>query len=96
MREIPWSTPLSIRLQNGTERRFAGPYDALDFLENEWPTHGKHYERAMRDCRAAFTRTGFADIARESFISACIEASFGLSNTLASHKLYNQAWKKTG
>lgn len=47
MREVPWRVPLSVTLQNGMNRQFCGVYDALDFLENEWPMHGKHQARAV-------------------------------------------------
>lgn len=41
MKQVLWRVPLSVTLQNGMPRRFCGPYDALDFLEHEWPCHGK-------------------------------------------------------
>ncbi|MBL3685243.1 DUF982 domain-containing protein (plasmid) [Sinorhizobium meliloti] len=40
MKELRWRVSVSVTLQNGTTRQFCGPYDALDFLENEWPNHG--------------------------------------------------------
>ncbi|MGZ2471908.1 hypothetical protein FB007_13223 [Sinorhizobium medicae] len=48
MKEIPWRVPLSAKLQNGIERRFCGPYDALDFLEHEWPNYGRRFHRRQR------------------------------------------------
>ncbi|PDT39454.1 MULTISPECIES: DUF982 domain-containing protein [Sinorhizobium] len=85
MKEIPWRIALSVRLQNGIERRFCGPYDALDFLENEWPNHGRRYYQAVRDCRAALSRLQTAEVARLSFIDACIEASMPFAETRGSH-----------
>lgn len=67
MKEILWRVPLSVTLQNGMSRRFTGPYEALDFLEYEWPCHGKRYHRAVRDCRAALSGILSTEVARASF-----------------------------
>jgi len=73
--DIPWHQPITVKLQNGAERRFAGAYDALDFLENEWPLrHGSHYDSARSLCRAALDRVISSEAAREAFISSCLEA----------------------
>ncbi|ASP86730.1 DUF982 domain-containing protein [Sinorhizobium meliloti] len=85
MKEIPWRVPLSVRLQNGIERRFCGPYDALDFLEHEWPNHGRRFHRAVRDCRAALSSLQTAEVARRSFIDACIEASMPFAEARRDH-----------
>ncbi|RVK26067.1 DUF982 domain-containing protein [Sinorhizobium meliloti] len=55
MKQVLWRVPLSITRQNGMSHRFCGPYDALDFLEPEWPSQGKWQRRALRDCRAALS-----------------------------------------
>lgn len=88
--DIPWRQPITVQLQNGTERRFTGAYDALDFLENEWPVRkGRHYENAIRQCRAALIRAGTAEEAREAFIASCLEAALpwapGYHCTFPSH-----------
>jgi hypothetical protein len=81
MTNIPWHKPVTVRLQNGTDRRFSGAYDALDFLENEWPIRrGRHYHNAIRLCRAALERTLSAEVAREAFLASCIEAALPWSN----------------
>lgn len=73
--DLPWSTALVVTFQNGTEHIFHGPYDALDFLENEWPLrHGIRYNRATRSCRGALNKMTPLAIAREDFVSACFEA----------------------
>ena len=73
--DIPWQKPISVQLQNGTERQFLGAYDALDFLENEWPIRkGRHYQNTISLCRAALNRSVSPEVARESFMAACIEA----------------------
>lgn len=77
--DLPWSVPLTIRLQCGLERTFASVYEALDFLENEWPMRrGQRYERAVRTCRGALNKSTPAAVAREAFIAACLEAGMPL------------------
>ncbi|WP_165351057.1 DUF982 domain-containing protein [Ciceribacter ferrooxidans] len=72
---ITWCKPVIIRLPSGLTRRFDGPYEAKDFLENEWPLRrGRHRDNASRQCEAALKRIGSAEIAREAFIAAAIEA----------------------
>lgn len=79
LNEIPWSIPLTVRLSNGLTRSFASVYEAVDFLENEWPLRkGERYERALRTCRRALNRMTPAAVAREAFIAACLEAGMPL------------------
>lgn len=81
--DMPWLVPLDVRMQNGIQRIFTGPYEALDFLENEWPMRrGQKYERAVRLCRGALNRTTPPAVAREAFVSACLEAGMPISATL--------------
>jgi len=73
--DIPWQQPITVQLQNGTERRFTGAYEAFDFLENEWPVRrGRHYESAKSLCRAALNRSISNEVAREAFVASCLEA----------------------
>ncbi len=75
LNDVRWTRPLTIRLQCGLERTFTGIYDALDFLENEWPLrHGARHERAVKTCRGALNGVVPAIIAREAFTAACLEA----------------------
>ncbi len=86
LNDIPWTRPVTIRLQCGLERTFTGVYDALDFLENEWPLrHGERHERAVKTCRGALNRVVPAVIAREAFLTACLEA--GMPVVLAPSKI---------
>ena len=87
MKEILWQAPLSVTLQNGMSRRVCGPYDALDFLEYEWPCHGKRYHRAVRDCRAALSGLLSAEAARATFVAACAEASLACNDDHAGRAL---------
>lgn len=76
--DVRWTRPVKVRLQCGLEHTFTSIYDALDFLENEWPIrHGQHHEQAVKRCRRALSGIIPAEIAREAFFGACLEA--GLS-----------------
>jgi hypothetical protein len=73
--DSPFKRPVTARLQSGLEHTFHNAYDALDFLENEWPSRrGELWRRAVRKCRAAVDSSGPSDIAQEAFVSACLEA----------------------
>lgn len=79
MKDVPWRMPLSVTLQNGMSRRFCSAYDALDFLEYEWPVHGPRHARAVEACREALQHPQYSETARNCFLAACIEASFACS-----------------
>ncbi len=73
-RDIPWSHPLKVTVRSGMDRTFASVYDALDYLENEWPQKRGHcYDRAVLDCKRGLLGLVPADVAREAFIAACLE-----------------------
>ncbi|MDX0664471.1 DUF982 domain-containing protein [Sinorhizobium medicae] len=87
LNEIPWTIPLTVRLSNGLTHSFASVYEALDFLENEWPLRrGERYERAVRTCRRALNRMTPAAVAREAFIAVCLEAGMPLVMTPPAQK----------
>ncbi len=74
-RDIPWSHPLGVTLRAGMDRTFSSVYEALDFLENEWPQkHGACYDRAIVTCRRGLSGLAPTEVAREAFIAACLEA----------------------
>ena len=80
--DLPWRAPVKVHLQCGLERTFVSVYDALDFLENEWPLRrGERYGRAVRRCRGALARITPVEMAREAFIAACLEAGMPLVMT---------------
>ena len=84
--DLPWSVPLTVRLQNGLQHIFAGPREALDFLENEWPQRrGQKYEQAVRLCQRALHRCAPLAIAREAFIAACLETGLPVTATPSPH-----------
>ncbi|MBZ7927145.1 DUF982 domain-containing protein (plasmid) [Ensifer adhaerens] len=73
--EMPWSVPLQVTFQNGNKRTFSSVFDALVFLETEWPRRrGRRYEQAVEVCRRVLNRTAPVAIAREAFVAACLEA----------------------
>jgi hypothetical protein len=50
-------------------------YEALAYLHNRWPTDQGHYFQAAKFvCRQSINGTATAELAREAFISAAIEA----------------------
>jgi hypothetical protein len=74
-RDIPWSQPLKVTLRAGMDRTFVSVYEALDFMENEWPLKdGEYYDRAVLACRRGLTGVVPTELAREAFIAACLEA----------------------
>ncbi|MCV9965682.1 DUF982 domain-containing protein [Pararhizobium sp. BT-229] len=75
IRDIPWTHPLKVTLCSGLERTFSTVYEALDFLENEWPLkRGERYDRAVVCCQRALKRMTPPAVAREAFVAACLEA----------------------
>src|SRR5260221_14156448 len=54
---------------------FVGAYDALDFLQYEWPLrHGELYGRAIKTCCGALGGATPLVVSREAFVAACREA----------------------
>ncbi len=73
--DFTWNVPVELELPCGLTRRFLNAYDALDFLDAEWPTRrGPAYERALRLCRKALRGTRATELARSAFIAAADEA----------------------
>ncbi|QLF68410.1 DUF982 domain-containing protein [Peteryoungia desertarenae] len=73
--EFNWAKPVELTLPSGITRRFCNAYDALDFLDAEWPTRrGAAYERAIRLCRNALRSDKAAELSRIGFIAAAMEA----------------------
>lgn len=80
---LPWQSPLTVRFQCGLERTFSSVYEALDFLENEWPVRrGARYGLAVKLCRRALNRAVPAAVAREAFVAACLEAGLPVAAAL--------------
>ena len=76
MYDIPWSKPIRLEFPRSLPRVVDGPRAALELLDNEWPAReGRHHAAAKEMCRAAIARLTSPDAARETFISASIEAA---------------------
>jgi hypothetical protein len=72
---IEWKAPVRIRIGNGSADIIKGPNNAFEALNNRWPAgHGHHYADAKMTCSMAATGEIPAEIARERFIAAAIEA----------------------
>ncbi|KPF46134.1 DUF982 domain-containing protein [Rhizobium sp. AAP43] len=69
--DFTWTVPVELQLPCGLTRRFLNAYDALDFLDAEWPTRrGDAYARAIRLCRIALRSPSATELARAAFIAA--------------------------
>jgi hypothetical protein len=72
----PWRAPVRVRIGHGASERVEGPSDAIYYLQHRWPTgQGRYFRQAMSDCKRATEGTIPAEVAKESFISAALEAS---------------------
>jgi hypothetical protein len=84
LRDVIWTKSLRVRPKTGLERSFCSIHDALDYLDNEWPfREGKYHLRAVTACRGALHRIISAEVAREAFIAACLEASMDVALDIA-------------
>ena len=80
--DVLFRAPVRVRLQCGLERTFLRVYDALDYLEREWPLRrGERYKKAVDKCRGALSCFAPVEVAREAFIAACLEAGMPLVMT---------------
>lgn len=70
-----WRAPVLVRIDHGASERVDGPSDAIHYLQNRWPAErGTYYSQAIADCKQAAEGMIPAEVAKESFISAAIEA----------------------
>lgn len=77
LNDMPFLRPFIVKMHGGLEHKFLNAYDALDFLENEWPMRaGPFYEAAVRACRETLAGTGSVMAARAALVAACFEAGF--------------------
>jgi hypothetical protein len=67
--------PVFVRIGHGPCESIYSPVEALDYLTNRWPPErGQHYLSAVYTCREASEARLPAEIAREAFTAAAIEA----------------------
>ena len=75
-RGAPWCAPVLIRIGYGSSEIVDGPIKALHFMNHRWPMErGAHYASAVSRCTDAVDGLGSAEVARESFVSAALEAA---------------------
>lgn len=71
----PFRVPVLVRIGHGSSESVDSASDAMFYLHRRWPhERGEHYSRAVRDCKKAAEGLIPAEVARESFVSASIEA----------------------
>lgn len=71
----PWRAPVLVRIGYGSSEKVESPSDALHYLKHRWPhERGSHYARAISLCKTATEGLVPAEMAKEAFISAAIEA----------------------
>lgn len=93
IRDVAWTLPLKVTLQNGLERTFSSVYEALDFLEHEWPCkRGERHDRAVVCCQRALNRMTPPAVAREAFVAACLES--GMPAVMAVPLPYRQSSRR--
>lgn len=86
MNAMPFAKPFRLELQGGLERMFLNTYDALDFLENEWPLRsGDAYERALAACREALQGRLSCRQVRAALLAACREAGLRPIGSFGGH-----------
>jgi hypothetical protein len=70
MKDVKWSEPVLIALENGMPRKFQCVYDAYDFLLHEWALPlGQKYQEAVTHCHDAVFGNGCREMARAAFVS---------------------------
>jgi hypothetical protein len=80
-----WSWPVHVRIGTGRPDIIRGPTEAFAALNHRWPAeHGFHYGAARRLCSLAVAGKAPAEVAREAFIAAALEAAV-LDERLQSH-----------
>ncbi|MFB2551658.1 DUF982 domain-containing protein [Ensifer soli] len=73
--EIRWLIPVEIETGRHMRRVVHGPMEALNCLVQQWPQReGSHYLNAKQRCIDSMNRVCSAELAREAFINASLEA----------------------
>ena len=72
---IQWRVPVQTRVGRGVADAVRGPEEALHHLTYRWPaTDGPHYDNAGRQCLQALQKRVAAEVVRETFLAASLEA----------------------
>jgi len=73
--QVRWHLPLYIRIGTSERERVDGPDAALSALRHRWKCReSDRYHQAKARCLAAVAWHGSAELARESFLKAAVEA----------------------
>jgi hypothetical protein len=73
--QIQWRVPVRIRVGCGIADAVRRPKEALHHLTYRWPaTDGPHYDNARRQCLQALQKRIAAEVVRETFVAASLEA----------------------
>jgi hypothetical protein len=72
---VAWSYPVQVKISYGSSEYIHNSTQALDCLLNRWPADsGMYFETAKIKCDGAIKRIIGGEDARDSFISAAIDA----------------------
>lgn len=70
-----WKIPVRVQVGKHAPLAIRTPAEALSLLLNRWPTAGgKYHQEARHMCSMALRRTIPSEVARETFVSATLEA----------------------
>lgn len=73
--QIRWAVPVHVRMAGGSRECIHGPNAALLALQSQWPSKDNaEFRLAMARCRKALMEHGSAELARESFMNAAVQA----------------------
>jgi len=73
--QVQWAVPVHVRVGNGGRERIDGPDAALSVLRSGWPSNqSPEFCLARERCIKAVTQHDSAELARESFLNAAVEA----------------------
>jgi hypothetical protein len=74
--EPDWNMPVSVKVAAWRLETIESPGQALDKLNNRWPSmRGRHHRSAIVNCEAAVSCQYSAELAREAFVRAALEAA---------------------
>ena len=73
--DVKWMAPIRVGSHHNATTVVDGPMQALDILNDNWPTTGaKHHQSALRECNLACRQLGHSEKSREAFMAAALEA----------------------
>ena len=89
---VAWRVPVNIRIGYGSSELINSPAHAYETLTHRWPmVRGPYYETAKHYCAASASMRVPAEVARETFIAAAIEAFWSSATWLPPELKYSVA-----